>query len=198
MGSRRYAAVAGLAVTALLMAACGGVSPGAAATVGGERISERQLTEQVQQVLQAQGRAPDTASQALVVTTLDRMITTSLVQQLAEQEGIEVTQGELDATLANFAEASGGQEAFEQALLEQDLAPDDIPEIIRVNILAQKLGFALDPQGSPDSQSSAVFAAVTAFSQEMGTQVSPRYGTWDAAGLAVGLAPNDLSEPATS
>lgn len=198
MGSRRRAMIAGLAAAGLLVTGCGDVSPGAAAVVGDDRISERELTEQVEQVLIAQGRPVDSSSQALVVTTLDRMITTSLVEQLAEQEGIEVTQGELDATLANYAEASGGQEAFEEALVQQDLAPDDIPEIIRVNILAQKLSFELDPQGSPESQSAAIFNAVTAFSEQVGTEVSPRYGTWDPVSLAVGGAPDDLSAPATS
>ncbi|HEV8023701.1 MAG TPA: SurA N-terminal domain-containing protein [Candidatus Nanopelagicales bacterium] len=198
MGSRRRAMIAGLAAAGLLVTGCGDVSPGAAAVVGDDRISERELTEQVEQVLIAQGRPVDSSSQALVVTTLDRMITTSLVEQLAEQEGIEVTQGELDATLANYAEASGGQEAFEEALVQQDLAPDDIPEIIRVNILAQKISFELDPQGSPESQSAAIFNAVTAFSEQVGTEVSPRYGTWDPVSLAVGGTPDDLSAPATS
>jgi len=196
MMSRRISAIAGLAGMALVLAGCGSASPGAAAIIGQDRISERDLTEQVQEVLRAQGRALDTASQALVATTLDRMITTSLVEQLAEREGIEVTQGELDTTLANFAEASGGQEAFEQSLLQQDLAPDDIPEIIRVNILAQKLGFALDPNGTPETQNASIFTAVTNFSQEIGTEVSPRYGSWDPVSLAVGAAPDDLSVPA--
>ena len=197
MGSRRRAMIAGLAAAGLLFTGCGDVSPGAAAVVGDDRISESELTEQVEQVLIAQGRPVHSSSQALVVTTLDRMITTSLVEQLAEREGVEVTRGELDATLATYAEASGGQDAFEETLLQQDLAPDDIPEIILVNILAQKLGFALDPQGSPESQSAAIFNAVTEFSQEVGTEVSPRYGTWDAVSLAVAGAPDDLSTPAT-
>ena len=197
MGSRRRAMIAGLAAAGLLVTGCGDVSPGAAAVVGDDRISESELTEQVEQVLIAQGRPVHSSSQALVVTTLDRMITTSLVEQLAEREGVEVTRGELDATLATYAEASGGQDAFEETLLQQDLAPDDIPEIILVNILAQKLGFALDPQGSPESQSAAIFNAVTEFSQEVGTEVSPRYGTWDAVSLAVAGAPDDLSTPAT-
>ena len=204
MGSRsnagiaKLAGIAGVAMSAVLLVGCSSASPGAAAIVGDDRISERDLTEQVQQVLSAQGRPLDSASQALVATTLDRMITTSLVEQLATDQGIDVTRGELDATLANYAEASGGQEAFEQSLLQQDLAPDDIPEIIRVNILAQKIGFALDPGGTPESQSAAIFGAVTAFSQDVGTEVSPRYGTWDPVGLAVGPALDDLSTPALS
>ena len=191
--------VAGASVLAVAaLSGCGSASPGAAAVVGDDRISESELTEQVEQVLRAQGRPLDSASEALVVTTLDRMITTSLVEQFAQQQGVEVTQGELDATLANYAEATGGQEAFEELLIQQDLAPESIDGLFRVNILAQKLGMELDPMGSPEAQSSAVLAAVAQFSEEVGTSVSPRYGTWDGATLTVGAIANDLSVPGSS
>ena len=163
--------------------------------VGNERISERDLTEQVEQVLRAQGRPVDSASEALVVTTLDRMITTQLVEQLAAENEVVVTQGELDATIANYVEASGGREAFKNTLLAQDLAPDDIDELFRGNLLAQKMGVLFDPSGTPETQSSAIFTAVAAYSEEVGTTVSPRYGQWDPAGLLVGPPPNDLSVP---
>lgn len=189
------AVAAALAALGMVVSGCSSATPGAAAIVGEQRISERQLNEQVEQVLTAQGRPADTASESLVATTLDRMITTSLVEQYAAEQGIEVTDGELDATVAMYAEASGGREALEQSLLGQDLAPDDIPEIIRVNILAQKIGIEMAPNGSPEEQSNAVFQAVTDFSEEVGTTVSPRYGAWDPVGLAITGVPNDLSIP---
>lgn len=196
MSSKKQWTLVGAAlIVAAALSGCGSTSPGAAAVVGDDRISERELNAQVEQVLRAQGRPVDSASEALVVTTLDRMITTSLVEQFAAQEGVEVTQGELDATLANYAEATGGQEAFEELLLQQDLAPESIEDLFRVNILAQKLGMELDPMGSPEAQSSAVLAAVSAFSDQVGTSVSPRYGTWDGATLTVGATANDLSVP---
>jgi hypothetical protein len=199
MSSKKQWTLVGAAViAAIVLSGCGSTSPGAAAVVGGDRISERELNEKVEQVLRAQGRPVDSASEALVVTTLDRMITTSLVEQLADQEGVEVTQGELDATLANYAEATGGQEAFEELLIQQDLAPESIEDLFRVNILAQKLGMELDPMGSPEAQSSAVLVAVSQFSEEIGTSVSPRYGTWDGATLTVGAISNDLSVPGSN
>ncbi len=192
-------AIAGATVAiALMVSGCGSAAPGAAAVVGEDRISEGELNDRVEQVLRAQGRPVDTASEALVVTTLDRMITTSLVEQLATREGVEVTQGELDATIANYAEASGGEAAFEQLLLEQDLAPEGIEDLFRVNILAQKLGVELDPTGSPESQTVAILDAVTEFSSDIGTRVSPRYGTWNPTDLTIGAVANDLSIPGTS
>lgn len=196
-GKKQWTLVGAGLVVAVLVSACASASPGAAAVVGGDRISESELTQSVEQVLRAQGRPVDSASEALVVTTLDRMITTSLVEQFAAQQGVEVTQGELDATLANYVEASGGQEAFEELLIQQDLAPEAIEDLFRVNLLAQKLGMELDPMGSPEAQSSAVLIAISEFSQEVGTSVSPRYGSWDAATLTLGAIDNDLSIPGT-
>lgn len=192
-------AIAGATVIlALGVSGCGSAVPGAAAVVGEDRISESELNDRVEQVLRAQGRPVDTASEALVVTTLDRMITTSLVEQLATREGVDVSQGELDAMIVDYAEASGGTEAFEQLLLEQDLAPEGIEDLFRVNILAQKLGVALDPTGSPETQTAAVLDAVAEFSATIGTKVSPRYGTWKADELTIGAVTDDLSIPGTS
>ena len=103
VNSRRAGVVAAVAASVLVLSGCASATPGAAAVVGNERISERDLTEQVEQVLRAQGRPVDSASEALVVTTLDRMITTQLVEQLAAENEVVVTQGELDATIANYA-----------------------------------------------------------------------------------------------
>lgn len=196
MRRKNVAGVIGaIAAVGLMLGGCSNATPGAVAIVGDDRISDRQLNEQVEQVLKAQGRPLDSASDALVATTLDRMVTASLVNQFAEANGIEVTDGELDATLAMYAEANGGQLALENALVEQGVAPEAIPEIIRVNILAQKIGAAADPTGTPESQSQAIFVVITDYSAEIGTTVSPRYGTWDPIGLAVGGVPNDLSVP---
>ena len=68
VNSRRAGVVAAVAASVLVLSGCASATPGAAAVVGNERISERDLTEQVEQVLRAQGRPVDSASEALVVT----------------------------------------------------------------------------------------------------------------------------------
>lgn len=178
-----------------VLSGCGSAQAGKAVLMDDYSITEAELNEQVQAVLSAQGRNPDAASQALVVTTLDRMITTNLVNAVAADAGVEATQGEIDAALAAYAEQSGGAEAFEDALVSQDIAPEQIESIMRLNILAERLGAALDPAGTPESQSAALLAAVVDKSAELGTEVSPRYGTWDGPSLQVGPAVNDLSIP---
>jgi hypothetical protein len=184
-------AVAGVVV----LSGCGSSQAGKAVVMDDYSITEAQLNDQVQQILIAQRRSPDAASQALVVTTIDRMITTNLVDAVALDVGVEATQGEIDAALVAFSEQAGGMQAFEDSLLAQDIAPSQIESIMRLNILAERLGQALDPAGSRDAQSAALLQAVVDKSAELGTEVSPRYGTWDGPTLQVGPAVNDLSIP---
>ena len=193
--ARTWTVAAAALIVATVTTGCGSVAPGAAAIVGDERISERELTEQVQSVLRAQGRPVDSSAPSVVGVTLSQMVTGTLVEQYAEREGITVTQGEIDAAVANLAAAAGGSEALVQSLLQQDLAPDQLESLLRVNLLVQKIGQALDPAGTPETQSTAVFAAVVEFSSEVGTRVNPRYGTWDATSLLIGPASDDLSIP---
>jgi SurA N-terminal domain len=184
-------AVAGVVV----LSGCGSSQAGKAVVMDDYSITEAELNDQVQQILVAQGRSPDAASQALVVTTIDRMITTNLVDAVALDAGVEATQGEIDAALVAFSEQAGGMQAFEDSLLAQDIAPSQIESIMRLNILAERLGQALDPAGSQEAQSAALLQAVVDKSVELGTEVSPRYGTWDGPSLQVGPAVNDLSIP---
>lgn len=196
--TRTWKVAAAALVVAVVASGCGSVAPGAAAVVGEDRISERDLTEQVQAVLRAQGRPVDSSAESVVDTTLSQLVTASLVKQYAEREGISVDQGEIDAAAASVVAASGGEEALAQSLLQQDLAPDQLESLLRVNLLVQKIGQALDPAGTPESQSSSVFLAIVDFSDEVGTQVNPRYGTWDSMNLAIGPTADDLSVPFTA
>ena len=51
VNSRRAGVFAAVAASVLVLSGCASATPGAAAVVGSERISERDLTEQVEQVL---------------------------------------------------------------------------------------------------------------------------------------------------
>ena len=75
------------------------------------------------------------------------------------------------------------------------IAIDEVDSIIRLNIQVSQLGEVLSPSPEPDAQSAAVFLAISELSSEIGTEVSPRYGTWDPENLTVGPSANSLSEP---
>lgn len=191
----RAAVLLASAVAVASLAACGTAKPGAAAIVGDERISENLLAEQVAEVLSAQGQPADAPADALTATTLDRLVTSSLVEQFAEENGVVVTQGEVDALLRTYAAQAGGADAVDAIFLEQNVAPSQIVPILRLNILAEKIGTALVPGGDPQAQGQALVEVLAAYSAQVGTDISPRYGSWDPAGLGIGPVPDDLSVP---
>lgn len=178
------AAALGLAGVALT--ACGPMEPGAAAVVGGTRITEEQVAADVAQILQAQDRPADTADADLTSTTVSRLVTMELVRQAAAQAGITITQGDIDTMLAAYLQQAGSQEKLDQIFIGQNIAPSQITDIVVLNLRAQALGQALLPDGDAQAQGAEVFAQIGAFSTEIGTTVSPRYGSWDPANLDIG------------
>ena len=188
-------AAAGALAAVLVLGACGSATPGAAATFNGTRITETALTSEVEAVLTAKGQPTTAEDPALVSQTLSRMITIRLVDALAVREGVVITQGDVDSVLANYTEQVGGQQQLEEVFAQENVAPAQIPAMIRLQLQAQQLGITLNPSGSAEEQGTAVFEAAAALSEEWGTQVSPRYGTWDPGTLSLGPVPDDLSAP---
>jgi hypothetical protein len=163
--------------------------------VGDQRISESTLNLEVQAVLTLQGLPATDSSNELITNTLDQLITEILVDELANREKIEVSQGEIDDLRLQYIAQAGGQDAFEAQIGPQGIALGDVDSIIRVNILVAKLGDQLSPDTAPDAKSAAVFVAISELSTELGTEVSPRFGAWDPQSLSVGPTVNTLSEP---
>lgn len=193
----RLVAIVGVGVIAAIigLSGCGTPTAGAAAVVGDQRISEDALNSEVQSVLSLQGLPATDSSNELITSTLNQMITSILIDELASREKVEVTQGEIDDLRLQYIAQAGGDEEFEAQIGQQGISIADVDSIIRVNIQVSKLGDALSPNGEPDAQSGAVFIAISELSSEIGTEVSPRFGTWDPENLTVGPSANSLSEP---
>lgn len=187
------ASVALLASTALV--GCSNQQAGSAVTFTDGRITEAELTAQVEEILEAKGQAPTATDPTLVQQTLGRMITIRLVNDLAVASGIDITQGILDEMRLNYEAQLGGPEALEQAFLAENVAPSQIDATLILQLQAQELGYVLNPSGAAEEQGMAVFQAVSALSEEIDTTVSPRFGTWDPMSLSLGPVPNDLSTP---
>jgi hypothetical protein len=188
-------AIAVLGLGALSLTGCGANQAGAAALLGDERISESELNEQVQALLTAQGLPAQDSSAELITQTLDRLITTNLVHQLAEREGVAIDQGEVDAIRLQYLAQAGGEAELENLLLQQGVLPSQIDSVITLNLQVSKLGQELAPDQEPDVQGGAVFVAVSELSVELDTEVAPRFGTWDAEKLTIGPVANSVSEP---
>jgi hypothetical protein len=187
-------AAAALATAAsVILSGCANQEAGAAATFSDGRIAESDLTSAVAAVLEAKGQATTTPDLILVQQTLGRMITQRLVSELADREGVEISQGKLDEMRVNYEEQIGGPEALEQAFLQENVAPSQLEAVLRLQLQAQELGYLLNARGSAEEQGTAVFEAVSTLSEELDTTVSPRFGSWDPTTLSLGEVPSDLS-----
>lgn len=139
--SRRLAA-AGLAV--LLLAACGEgpARAGAAAVVGDDRIETSQLQDIVDRGLASPEAEQQFGADRANYTTqvLGRLVRARLLEAAARERGIEVTAGDVDAQLAEFAAQVGGREALEQQAAAGGIAKEDLPRFAREVALELRLG----------------------------------------------------------
>lgn len=190
-------AAAALATAVAVLTGCANQEAGSAATFSDARIAESDLNAAVAAVLEAKGQATSTPDLILVQQTLGRMITQRLVSELADREGVVISQGKLDEMRVNYEEQIGSSEALEQAFLQENVAPSQVEAVLRLQLEAQELGYVLNPRGSADEQGMAVFEAIGELSEELDTTVSPRFGTWDPTTLSLGAVPSDLSTPPT-
>jgi hypothetical protein len=184
-----------IAVSVVLVSSCSSIQAGSAATSTVGNVTESDLTAQVQEALTAQGENADAPNVGLTIKTLNRLILTGLVGELASRMGISISQGQIDSQLATYEAQNGGQKAVADAFATNGIPPSQIPTVIRINLQAAAIAKSLLPNGTQDEQNAALTKALSALSQEVQVQVSPRFGTWDPAQIMVGAPSFDLSAP---
>ncbi|MBT3164965.1 SurA N-terminal domain-containing protein [Streptomyces sp. Vc74B-19] len=177
---------AAIAAAAPLLTACGNdAHPGAAAVVGGERITVSQLENRVDEVRAAQRAAvPDEAQyqQAIARTggltrdTLHSMVLDRVLERAARDAGVTVSDREVQQLRSDFEEQAGGAKALETAWLQQyGVPPQRLDENLRLQVTAQKLAQRL----GTDTSRPEFWKALSDASEELDVDLNPRYGEWD-------------------
>ena len=176
-----------IAAAAPLLTACGSdAHPGAAAVVGGQRITVSQLENRVNEVRDAQRSAVkgDDAqyAQAIAQTgtltrdTLHGMVLDKVLQKAAEDAGVRVSRHEVQQMRAGLEQQAGGARGLESAWLQQyGVPPQRLDENLHLQLEAQKLAAKL----GTDTSQPAFWNALSAASKELGVDLNPRYGGWD-------------------
>jgi parvulin-like peptidyl-prolyl isomerase len=146
---RRLALATGSPLLAglLLLTGCGEgeLRPGAAAIVGEERIT----TEELQQIVDRGLADPQAAQQlgsdleAYQRLTLSRLINRAILAHAAEQEGVSVTEGDVDEQIELFVQQAGSRESLDEQAAQSGIAPPDLKPFVRDIVLDQALGDAL-------------------------------------------------------
>ncbi|WP_330339534.1 SurA N-terminal domain-containing protein [Streptomyces sp. NBC_00557] len=185
---RRTALVltAAIAAAAPLLTACGkDAHPGAAAVVGGQRITVAQLQSRVSEVRAAQRAAvPDetqyqqvlASTSSLTRDTLHNMVLDRVLHRAAEDAGITVTREEVQQMRTGLEQQAGGAKGLQTAWLQKyGIAPARLDDNLRLQLEAQKLAQHL----GTDTTQPAFWKALSKASQELHIDLNPRYGTWD-------------------
>jgi hypothetical protein len=177
---------AAIIAAAPLLTACGSdAHPGAAAVVGGRRISVAQLQTRVDEVRQAQRAAvPDerqyqqvlAATSSLTRDTLHNMVLDQVLHRAAQDAGISVTRREIQQMRTGLEQQAGGSKALQNAWLQKyGIAPKRLDDNLRLQLEAQKLAQLL----GTDTTQPAFWKALSKASQELHIDLNPRYGAWD-------------------
>lgn len=191
MHRRRIAIAFSAALTAApLLTACGGAAhPGAAAVVGGERITVTQLESRVNEVRTAQRAAvPDDAQYAQILAqtstltrdTLHGLVLDRVLDRAADDAGVSVTRRDVQQMRISLEQQAGGAKALQTAWLQQyGVAPQRLDDSLRTEIEARKLAATLGADMNTPDGKAMFWKAMSEASRELRIDLNPRYGTWD-------------------
>lgn len=136
-------------VLAALLAACGGAGGSTAATVDGERIDRELLERMVRAQLGSQGGDAESLGaeeRSERVEPLQRQMLTALIQfevleQVADEFGIEVSEQELDEAFEEQVGQFGGEDAYQDqtGMTEQEFRDLLVATQVRVDELFSEL-----------------------------------------------------------
>ncbi|MFF5571584.1 SurA N-terminal domain-containing protein [Streptomyces luteogriseus] len=175
-----------IAAAAPLLTACGNdAHPGAAAVVGGQRITVSQLDERVGEVRAAQRAAVADEAQyqqaiartgTLTRDTLHTMVLDRVLHRAAENAGVSVSRKEIQAMRSGLEQQAGGAKALETTWLQQyGIPPQRLDENLRLQLEAQKLAEKL----GTNTDRPEFWKALSDASKDLNVDLNPRYGTWD-------------------
>lgn len=157
--TKRLGAVAVSAALVLAMAGCSAgsgsgisdTSQGTAATLNGKPIGEKAVTDYVAdfresaqltdddawgQWMATNGYTPESVREEVINFYAERL----MLDQAAEEKGVKVEQSEIDDQLAQAKAMFEDDEKWKEALEQSSMTEQDyIDEVIRVNLLQQKL-----------------------------------------------------------
>lgn len=193
-------AVAGALAAAAALTACGPVKMGAAATIGDERITTARLDDTVaqwrkefdanrqaalvQQTEQQRGQQVPFDQDSPHRSALYQLVSFKVWDEVAEEQGVTVTQGEIDRLLDGL----GGAAAVAPSVLAADVPLRYTTDFARTALLQRQLlqryGLVPNAQGQldPAAQERATRQLATAYStaaSRLKITISPRFGGFD-------------------
>ena len=173
------------AIATFLLAGCSQV--GAAATVGDTKITQATVQGSIDSILSERTKVDVSQMQletgaALNVSQLRFHLLGTLLRELGQELGLNVTKAEIDSRRASILEQVGGEAALPTALVNAGIAPQDLDRYIEAVAYSDKISQKLVSAGVTEDQlGTEIQKLVVAKAKEIGVTVNPRYGKWDPA-----------------
>jgi hypothetical protein len=166
------------------LTACGSVN--SAATLGDITITQEELQSSVDQLLVERAAVDTSQMQLESGATLNRsqlrfQVLTTVLEEVARELKINLTDSEITVSRANLITQSGGEEALPSNLVAAQIASNNFDKYIRANLISTKLNEALLATGVAESElNSRISQLITAKANELKISINPRYGAWDS------------------
>ena len=173
-----------VASIAVVLTGCAQV--GAAATVGGVRISQATVQGSIDSILAERNGVDTTQMQLETGETLNRSqlrfhLFGTLLREVGAELKITVTKAEIDSQRAAILQQVGGADQLPIALVAAGIAAQDLDLYIEAITFSDKISNLIAASGVPEEQiGTEIQRLITAKAKELGVTVNPRYGTWDS------------------
>ncbi len=206
---RTAVTAAAVIATMSVLAACGPVQMGAAAIVGGHRISAAMLATEVARLDTANKTAKAKVPVQFPPSQAPQQVLSWLVRfqvrdQLAVRSHISVSRGESQRALAQIAaqaRGSGITAPLSVLAAANGLPPDLLPDLGRYQAIQNAVISRLDGGVLPSTPAAQQALGARFGHQEclaaksLHIRINPQFGRLDYRGLSVILAPPTLSAP---
>ena len=172
------------ALSLLGLTACSSVN--SAATLGDITITQEELQGSVDQLLVERAAVDTSQMQLESGATLNRsqlrfQVLTTVLEEIAKELKINLTDSEITVSRANLITQSGGEEALPSNLVAAQIASTNFDKYIRANLISNKLNEALLATGVAEAElNSRVSQLITAKANELKVSINPRYGAGDS------------------
>jgi len=173
----------------LLVSGCGGMSTGV--SIGDKEIKSSEIQKSVDEILTARN-STDTSQMQLVEgpellrTQAQFVIISNLLDQIAIDKKLDITQADVGARKADIIASIGGEGELPKALVGASLAASNFDAYLRILIISERLNTDLTATGMPQEQATEeVTKLVTLTASKLGVKVNAKYGKWNPATASI-------------
>ena len=172
-----------------LLAGCSQMD--SAASVGKTEIKLETLQSRIDSILAERSKVDTSQMQlengdVLTRSQLAFLISNLILDEIAKDAEIEVTEADLEAYKVEIFQSIGGEKMLPTVLVNASIAPEALTDVLRRDLILRKIGTSLSETGADDGTiNQMIQTLVTKKSDELKVVVNPRYGKWDAATISV-------------